>query len=269
MSIVQLDRYQALSGRPVRVAARTNRRPGETRRRLLRAGAWTGGMAFTVLLLAAMSLALLVVHRYVTTSSFFAVQEVSLLGNARLGEAEVLRAAGYARGENIFEVEIKEMERRLTDLPWIDRASVRRVLPGRLEIVVVERKPAFWVLRGDRLHYADEEGKAIAPLRHKAFSSLPMLMGGRGAEARRAMAAIAGGELPVSPENASWVDTASGREVRMYFEKDDLLLVLGLDDLQGNAAMAAKAWKDIRRRGESAGVYSMKAMAGRVWVGKR
>jgi cell division protein FtsQ len=251
--------------------AKPNKRPAERRAVWLRSLAWVMTSAFALALIAGLSLACLVGFRWATTNSFFAVNEIAVFGNDRLESDALLKTAGISTGENIFEVGLAEAESRLAAEPWIERAMVKRVLPGRVEISLTEKRPAFWKIASGRLVYTDAAGRVIAPVEPENFTSLPLLVAedaGRTAPAELSARLVSAG-LPADPAKAQWIRVRGGDEVAMYFEEYDLALALDLDDVEEGAALIARAWKDLERRGELALARSMLAMDGRVWVGMR
>ncbi len=65
---------------------------------------------------------------------------------------------------------------RLEAHPFIATAAVRRIFPGRLEIVVHERQPQAIAVLGD-LFYVDRGGATFGPLRPGDPRNLPVITG--------------------------------------------------------------------------------------------
>jgi len=55
--------------------------------------------------------------------------------------SDQVAAATKARGTALIDLDLQAMARRVEDLPWVDRASVRRSWPGTVEVVFTERIP--------------------------------------------------------------------------------------------------------------------------------
>jgi cell division protein FtsQ len=111
--------------------------PAGRGRRILAFGA-KAALAF-----AALALCLFVgmaAYRHATTSPYFAVTSLEVLGTRLLEKRAVLEAAGLVEGVNIFAVKASEVERKLAGEPWIAEARVRRRLPRSVTIEVVERR---------------------------------------------------------------------------------------------------------------------------------
>jgi cell division protein FtsQ len=79
----------------------------------------------------------------------------------------------------------------LLAIPWIAEATVRKLYPDRLLIVVTEREPfALWQ-RGGHISVISNDGTVIAPLHDPAFASLPLIVGqGAGVRAREFLALL-------------------------------------------------------------------------------
>jgi cell division protein FtsQ len=93
----------------------------------------------------------------------FAVREVYAEGRIRT-DPEALRAKlGIVVGQPILTVDPTAMRARLEQLPWVEQASVERLLPDRVEVRLVERQPLALWQRTDRFALIDRGGAIIAP----------------------------------------------------------------------------------------------------------
>lgn len=146
-------------------------RPGRER-----AGAvlMRGVLAATAVALLAGVLGL--VERHLKTSKSFAIEQVDVTGNEQLSHAEVLRAAGLAIGQNVFEVSPEQARRNLLNEPWVETASVRRRLPGRFHIEIQERH-AVALMAAGQLQLVSDEGLAFKPLEQNDPGDLPVITG--------------------------------------------------------------------------------------------
>lgn len=113
------------------------------RRRKLSAAArvrpfWVPLALLTVIILAALAVA--------ATWPGFAVKRVEVAGNMRVPRTEILAHARVARERSIWLQSTGAIERRIEEIPYIATASIHRVPPASLRIVVTERVP-FAVLR--------------------------------------------------------------------------------------------------------------------------
>ena len=82
-------------------------------------------------------------------------------GNQRLSTGEVLALVDGLRGQNILTIGINEWQTKLLASPWVERATVRRVLPSTLEIMVHERLPMGISRIGTSLYLIDAKGVIV------------------------------------------------------------------------------------------------------------
>lgn len=83
------------------------------------------------------------------------------------------------QGQPILMLSVRDVERELLRLPWIESVSVRKQFPSTLEVVVDERQPVFAVRAKDSWALADEDGQVIfvSPALSGAFAHLPRVLG--------------------------------------------------------------------------------------------
>jgi cell division septal protein FtsQ len=86
--------------------------------------------------------------------------DVRLDGSA-VSEPEVLRAAAIDRSRNVWLLDTASIERRIEAIPYVDRATIRRIPPARLVIDVTEREPAACVRRSARSVTVDERRRVL------------------------------------------------------------------------------------------------------------
>ncbi len=100
-------------------------------------------------------------QRYLTTSPNFLIpasQYISVTGNAHLTRAQMLSVFGEDVDRNIFRVPMEQRRVQLEAMPWVERATVMRLLPNRLRVDVVERVPVAFVRQGGTIGLADANG---------------------------------------------------------------------------------------------------------------
>src|SRR5260370_24958277 len=86
----------------------------------------------------------------------FRIAAVSFSGEKHVSRAEILAAAGVTGRTSLLFLDVEAARARLKTMPWIAEATVRKLLPDRLQIRVREREPfALWqVYRNASLHAA-------------------------------------------------------------------------------------------------------------------
>ena len=73
---------------------------------------------------------------------------IQAAGLAEVSRSEMLPVFGEDIGRNIFFVPLNERRKQLEQIPWVERASVMRLLPDQIRVSVVERKPVAFLRQG-------------------------------------------------------------------------------------------------------------------------
>ena len=103
-------------------------------------------------------------YRGVTSIAAAQTLQVSHLvvrGHQRLSTGEVLALVDGLRGQNILTIRIGEWQQKLLASPWVESATIRRVLPATLEIMVHERAPMGIGRIGTSLYLIDAKGVIV------------------------------------------------------------------------------------------------------------
>lgn len=129
------------------------------------------------LLLALGSLALArVLERWARQAPELAIRTITVEGEQRLSEAEVLGAAGIALGDNVFAHSESDVHEALLGHPWIADAHVERRLPGTLRITIRERVAAA-ILELEEPYLVSDEGAVFKTLEPGDPVDLPVITG--------------------------------------------------------------------------------------------
>ncbi|MEM1414665.1 MAG: FtsQ-type POTRA domain-containing protein [Myxococcota bacterium] len=137
---------------PVPVSVRRSWGSPTLRRRLLR----VAHALAALVALGALGLVAMEARRYALDAPAFALTTLAVDGAERLGEPEILGAAGLALGDNVFARTPEEVRADLEAHPWIAEARVERRLPGTFRIAVVERHPVALLLSGEGYLVGDD-----------------------------------------------------------------------------------------------------------------
>ncbi|HEX2485123.1 MAG TPA: FtsQ-type POTRA domain-containing protein [Myxococcota bacterium] len=95
-----------------------------------------------------------------------AVERVALVGAERVKDEEVVAALGLRSGTPVLAVDAGELRRRLEALPWVARARVALLRPGRVLVALEEREPVAVALLGSppTRWWLDSEGVPFLPV---------------------------------------------------------------------------------------------------------
>ena len=89
------------------------------------------------------------------------IDHLVVRGHDRLSTGEVLALVDGLRGQNILTVGLDAWQQRLRSSPWVATATLRRVLPSTVEILVHERRPMGIGRIGTALYLIDGEGAIV------------------------------------------------------------------------------------------------------------
>ena len=83
---------------------------------------------------------------------------IDAVGLTEVSRADMLPVFGEDIGRNIFFVPLSERRKQLEAIPWVERATVMRILPDQLRVSVVEREPVAFVREGQQIGLVDKDG---------------------------------------------------------------------------------------------------------------
>jgi cell division protein FtsQ len=83
---------------------------------------------------------------------------IQATGLSQVSRSEMLPVFGEDIGRNIFFVPLAERRKQLEQIPWIEHATVMRLLPDQIRITVTERKPIAFQRDGSQVGLVDANG---------------------------------------------------------------------------------------------------------------
>jgi cell division protein FtsQ len=146
------------------------RRRVPVRRGLLPAWARSGwgklALGGVVLLaLGAVAALIVSVRSFLDHDSRFRIESsasIRIVGNSELSRSDLLAVFGSDIGRNLFFVPLAKRRAELEQIPWVEKATVMRLLPNQLRVAITERKPiAFVEVRG-HVALADANGVILS-----------------------------------------------------------------------------------------------------------
>jgi cell division protein FtsQ len=173
--------------------------------------------------------------------------EIEVTGNAHMTRDQVLSVFGADLERNIFRMSLAERQADLERLPWVEHATVMRLLPNRIRVAITERTPVAFVRQGTNIGLVDAAGVLLdMPLQAAGDPkySFPVLTGLSAAEPLEARAArmevylrflhdldSAGehltsqlSEVDVSnPEDVKALIAGNGADILVHFGDEDFL----------------------------------------------
>ncbi len=207
-------------------------------------------------------------YRYVGTSKRFHVTHVVVEGGKQRSDEAIARTAGVAAGANVFSIDLDASRRALLADPWIERAEVRRKLPGTISIKVGERQPISIVTLGGAAYLAATAGKVFKRLEPGDPDDLVVIsgLGGEGEMLRdrasvertvqRAQELAAEWEQSSAPRSFALQEIHVGKDGTMSIVagRDPVVLSLGKPPFRDKLARAARVLGEIERRRAQAAI---------------
>jgi cell division protein FtsQ len=83
---------------------------------------------------------------------------IQATGLSEVSRAQMLPVFGEDIGRNVFFIPIGERRRELEAIPWVEHATVMRVLPDLIRVNVVERQPVAFTRHGQQIGLVDSNG---------------------------------------------------------------------------------------------------------------
>jgi cell division septal protein FtsQ len=179
----------------------------------------------------------------IAAASSLQISHMTVRGHERLSTGEVLAVVDGLRGQNILSVTLDEWQRKLLSSPWVETATIRRVLPSTVEIFLQERRPMGIGRLGTAMYLIDANGVIIdeyGPM--YADIDLPIIDGlatsprdggslvdvARAEFAARVIAAVAA--RPEIAKRISQLDVGDLHDAVVVFDGDAALLRIGDTD---------------------------------------
>jgi cell division protein FtsQ len=144
--------------------------------------------AGVLLFLAVVAAGILAVRSFFLHDPRFVIESSSAIesvGNTHVTRAQLLSVFGEDVERNIFNVPLAERRVQLERMPWVEHATVMRLLPNHIRILITERTPVALVRQGTQLSMVDANGVLLdipADMPSDPHYSFPVITGGIGAD---------------------------------------------------------------------------------------
>lgn len=114
-----------------------------------------------------------------TSNSRFGLRSLELLDGAYWKgpekEQELCRRIGIAPGVNLFDLDYRQLRKRLEEIPCIEQGEIMRILPDRLRIRVSERIPRAFLFSPGGKYVVDENAVVIPVSECSPQKDLPVI----------------------------------------------------------------------------------------------
>ena len=84
--------------------------------------------------------------------------QIEVTGNHIVAREEILKLFIQDRNRSVLRVPLDARRAEIQQLPWVEEASVQRILPNRLRVFITERTPVAFFRNGSELTLIDGHG---------------------------------------------------------------------------------------------------------------
>ncbi len=85
-------------------------------------------------------------------------EQIQLTGNHMVGREAVLEKFYHDRGQSVLRIPLDARRSAIEELPWVESASVQRILPNRIRVELTERTPIAFLRNATELALIDAHG---------------------------------------------------------------------------------------------------------------
>jgi cell division protein FtsQ len=125
-------------------------------------------------------------HQYSTHSWRFRIASsdyIAISSTRNVSHSQIMEVMAGDINRNIFFVPLDVRKRQLEEIPWVQSASVMRLLPNQLKITIQERTPVAFVQVKSHIQLIDANGVIMEPPPSSQVSySFPVIVGMTDAE---------------------------------------------------------------------------------------
>jgi len=105
-------------------------------------------------------------------------ENIEIVGVHNASHAQIMDVVGADIGRNIFFVPLEERKKQLEQIPWVEAATVMRLLPNHIAVRIHERVPVAFARIGSKINLIDSNGVVLGmPASRQVRYSFPVIEG--------------------------------------------------------------------------------------------
>ena len=85
-------------------------------------------------------------------------EQIELTGNHVVTREAVLRPFAQDRNRSVLQIPLDQRRSQLEQIPWVESATVHRILPNRIRVELIERTPVAFARNGNEVELIDPHG---------------------------------------------------------------------------------------------------------------
>ena len=90
-------------------------------------------------------------------ASLFKIKSLNVEGNKIISTNEIVKLSKVSNTDNIFYINIKDVEKNIKRNPYISEVSIKRQLPNKLDIKIKEKPAAFYIVKDNKYCILNDE----------------------------------------------------------------------------------------------------------------
>ena len=88
-------------------------------------------------------------------------EQIELTGNHVVTREAVLRPFAQDRNRSVLQIPLDARRTQLEQIPWVESATVHRILPNRIRVELTERTPVAFARNGNEVELIDPHGAIL------------------------------------------------------------------------------------------------------------
>jgi len=88
-------------------------------------------------------------------------EQIELTGNHVVTREAVLRPFAQDRNHSVLQIPLDQRRGQLEQIPWVESATVHRILPNRIRVELTERTPVAFARNGNEVELIDPHGAIL------------------------------------------------------------------------------------------------------------
>ncbi|MCK5506238.1 MAG: FtsQ-type POTRA domain-containing protein, partial [Thermodesulfovibrionia bacterium] len=105
----------------------------------------------------------------------FSIKEIIVSGNYHLDRDDIIGSINIKNGDQLLNVQFKDVNEKLGKNPWIKDVSLKKQLPGTLLIDIEEAVPKALLRIKRKLYLIDREGRILERIKGDSMLFLPVI----------------------------------------------------------------------------------------------
>jgi len=190
--------------------------------------------------LGALSLALITGYQFLSSSSYFRLNNIVLAGVSDDFREELIKISGIKEKENLLSIESSTIRKNIERHPWIKSVYLKKEFPHTLHITAESEEAVAMVIL-ETMSFMDKEGIIFKDVESNDCIDFPVVTGlsqgdeKNGAKLKRAASLINAIHLCASPlliKNLSEIHVKEDGAFIVYFKKLPFKVLFGRDDFE-------------------------------------